>query len=161
MVKDRAAVAGVGASFASENRAALGLALSTVGELMASNVVTLDAAQTRREASALFAVRRFRHLPVTEGRRLIGILADRDVFGLLAERPDAGATAVSAVMNPDPITIGPDASVASAISVLLHRRIHCLPVVTDDRILEGLLTTTDVLRALYALQTWLERAAGR
>jgi CBS domain-containing protein len=49
------------------------------------------------------------------------------------------------------------------MSVILHRRINCLPVVADDLTLEGIVTTTDLLRALYALQAWLERppAAAR
>jgi CBS domain-containing protein len=159
-VDDPAAVTAIGARLASENRGALERALSSVGQLMASEVVTLQSEQTVQEAAQLFAVRRFRHLLVTEGSRLVGVVSDRDVFRFLAGHPDGQGMPVSAVMTRNPITLGRDASVASAMSVILHKRIDCVPVVTDDLTLEGIVTTTDLLRALYALQTWLERRSA-
>jgi CBS domain-containing protein len=151
------ALAQARAQLGSENQSALRLALSSVGELMARDVVTLQPAQSLQEAIALFGTRRFRHLVVTDGKTLVGVLSDRDVFRFLAQNPAAKDTPVSAVMTRKPFTVRADATVADAISQILHNRINCLPVVDAYGALEGILTTTDLLRALYALQQWLER----
>jgi CBS domain-containing protein len=156
-------LAQVRARLGSENQSALRLALSSVGELMARDVVSLRPTQSLQDAITLFASRRFRHLLVMEGRTLLGVVSDRDVFRFLAQNPAAKDTPVSAVMSQKALTVRPDATVADAISQILHNRINCLPVVDEQGLVEGILTTTDLLRALYALQQWLERyprAAG-
>jgi acetoin utilization protein AcuB len=151
------ALAEVRARLGNENQSALRLALSSVGELMATEVVTLQPTQSVQEAIALFGARRFRHVLVTEGKTLVGVVSDRDVYRFLAQNPTSKDTPVSAVMTRKPLTVRRDATVADAISQILHNRINCLPVVADGGTVEGILTTTDLLRALYALQQWLER----
>jgi CBS domain-containing protein len=47
------------------------------------------------------------------------------------------------VMTPDPITIGPDATLAEAIQCLRANQIHGLPVVDDGRIV-GIITDRDL-----------------
>jgi acetoin utilization protein AcuB len=161
---DDATLTEVQARLGNENRTALELALSNVGELMARDVVSLRGGQTVQEAITLFGARLFRHILVIDDGRLAGVVSDRDVFRFLAENPQSKDSPVSAVMTRNPITVQREASVASAINLILRKRINCLPVVTEDRTVEGILTTTDLLRALYALQYWLESCpavAGR
>ena len=152
-----ATLAEVRARLGDENRTALEQALSSVGDLMARNVVSLKREQSMQEAITLFGARRFRHVLVTDGGRLAGVVSDRDVFRFLAQNPTSKDTPVSSVMTRNPVTVRRNASVADAISLILHRRINCLPVVTEDQTVEGILTTTDLLRALYTLQFCLER----
>jgi CBS domain-containing protein len=45
------------------------------------------------------------------------------------------------------VTIGPDAPVEDAVALMIDRKIGCLPVVADDKLV-GLLSETDCLRYL-------------
>ena len=50
-----------------------------VREIMTSDVVTVDPAQSVEQCMALVTQRRIRHLPVCEGERLIGVLSIGDL----------------------------------------------------------------------------------
>jgi len=144
---------------ADEDRSALQRALSAVRDLMTKEVVTLESGQPVQEAIDLFAERQFRHLLVADGGVLAGVLSDRDVLRCLV-RNGARDAPVSSIMTRAAITTGRNASISEAIRLIIHNRINCLPVVTGEGAVQGILTTTDLLRALFALQYWLERRAG-
>lgn len=139
-----------------EDHFALQRALVDVRMLMTREVVTLDVGAPVRDAIHLFSSKQFRHLLVADGTRLTGVLSDRDVLRALLRSPDAGNATVATVMTQDPIMIGPDAPISEAIHLLTSNRINCLPVVEGDRQVQGILTTTDLLNALFALQRWIE-----
>ena len=50
-----------------------------VREIMTAKVVTVQPSQTLEDCMALMTSRRVRHLPVTEGERLIGVLSIGDL----------------------------------------------------------------------------------
>ncbi|MBW3604800.1 MAG: CBS domain-containing protein [Actinobacteria bacterium] len=50
-------------------------------------------------------------------------------------------------MSPDPVTVGPDTTVAEVRRLLVSRRISALPVVDVDHRLVGVLSTVDCLLA--------------
>jgi len=54
---------------------------------------------------------------------------------------------VSDVMTPDPITIGPDATVEDAATALHEHQVSRLPVVDEGRLV-GIVARTDILRAI-------------
>lgn len=97
---------------------------------------------TVEEARALLRRYGFRHLPVVDRDRLVGVISDRDVA--------AGASpaeAIDTVMSRSPHVIQASDSVAAAARTLLSRRISALPVLEGDALV-GMLTTTDCLLAL-------------
>jgi CBS domain-containing protein len=51
-----------------------------VNEIMTSNVVTLEASHPLEECMSLMIEKNFRHMPVCEGKELLGILSVRDVL---------------------------------------------------------------------------------
>ena len=55
------------------------------------------------------------------------------------------------IMTRDPITIGPDDTVSEAVSLLLARRISCLPVVDSEQVVRGIVTWRDCLQHLLNL----------
>jgi CBS domain-containing protein len=51
-----------------------------VREIMTSNVVTMEASHPLEECMSLMIEKNFRHMPVCEGKELLGILSVRDVL---------------------------------------------------------------------------------
>jgi CBS domain-containing protein len=62
--------------------------MTTVGEIASTDLVTVEPEQSLEEALELMARRQLRRLPVVEGEKLVGIVAQADV----ARSADARAT---------------------------------------------------------------------
>jgi CBS domain-containing protein len=62
-----------------------GRELSTpVSEVMSKDLVTVDPSTTLRDAARIMADRWIRHLPVIDHDRLVGVVSQRDLAGVLA-----------------------------------------------------------------------------
>jgi CBS domain-containing protein len=107
------------------------------------------------------AYTRVRHVPVLENGALVGILSERDFIRGLGGGQGQASTVRSAMHAP--VTwIGPDEPIVSALSLMVSRKLGCLPVMSSEG-LAGMLTTTDLLRQqLYsAFQRTPEAAEER
>jgi CBS domain-containing protein len=85
--------------------------LIKVAERMSVAPTMVNLSDTLVAARALMEAERFRHLPVVDAGRLVGIITAGDVCkheGAL-ER-----TKVQAAMTPSPVVVGPEASVEEA-----------------------------------------------
>ena len=128
-----------------------------VRDLMQCEVVTLGMTDALDLADDIMRLGRIRHLPVVLGDALVGIVSQRDLFraaasSLLqlrrkAEQQWLASIPVVTVMTPTVVTIGPDASIRSAVELMLAHRIGCLAVVEDGKLI-GLLSETDCMRHL-------------
>ncbi|HEY0714104.1 MAG TPA: CBS domain-containing protein [Polyangia bacterium] len=122
----------------------------------AGSVLTVGPKETLGLATQLMVWSGIRHLPVVRDKAVIGILTEKDILRRSAEVSPRVATQqyVEDVMTAPALTVGPDEPVVNAITLIISRRIGCLPVV-DGNDLVGIITTTDVLR--NDLETALER----
>ena len=59
-----------------------------VGEVMTTKVVTIDPDRTAAECMVLMTAGRFRHLPVVEGGRLVGLVSIGDVVRAVVEEQE-------------------------------------------------------------------------
>ena len=104
---------------------------------------TLGWDATLDEAIALCRSRGVRHVPVLQGAHLVGVLSDRDLRRAHgAGRPPAKP--VDEILTWDVRTIEPAAPLGAAARKLLEHGISSLPV-TEDEILVGMLTVSDLL----------------
>lgn len=127
-----------------------------VRDAMTTKVCTISMDSTLRDVQKLFEKAGFHHLIVTEQRRVVGVISDRDLLchispfvGKLAERTQDVASLerrVHQVMSREPRTIGPDEPVAVAGRLMLEHRFGCLPVVDENRRPIGIITIRDVAR---------------
>ncbi len=124
-----------------------------VREMMRSPVTTIQAGARLQEAGDLLFAMGFRHLPVLDGERLVGVLTDRDLrwaTSSLCPKPlDLGAPVETAMASP-PITADPMDPVEDAARIMREHKIGCLPVM-DGPDLVGILTGMDILDTLILL----------
>jgi acetoin utilization protein AcuB len=128
-----------------------------VRDIMRQALVTISPDASMRTAIELMRSREVRHLLVTEGEQLLGMLTDRDVrhaafLPLLARHLpwDAQRLAVPRVrdiMTWSVVTVGPEADLDRAALLMFERRIGSLPVTEDGRVV-GILTERDVFGTL-------------
>jgi CBS domain-containing membrane protein len=133
---------------------------SRVKDLMATEVTSLKRNEKLSLADDLMNLGRIRHLPVLDddGETLVGIVSQRDLFrGALAQAIGYGQHArrklldtlqVKDVMTTDVTTTTPETSLVEAARVLMERKIGCLPVLENGRLV-GILTEGDFV-ALFA-----------
>jgi len=131
----------------------------TLRQIMTPHVITVSMDDSLRAVRQLFDEHRFHHLLVVEGRKLIGVISDRDLFRHLSpflghdlsERSQDLATLnqrAHQIMTRKPISASPDTTVQEAIATILEHRISCLPVVDENSHPVGIITWRDILKTL-------------
>jgi CBS domain-containing protein len=129
-----------------------------VEEFMTTDLFSVDPEEPVSLVAHLMEWKRVRHMPVEDrSGRLVGLLSCFDVMRQYGERDedDGSAAAVRAVMDPNPVTVSPEASMFDAINLLRTNDIDCLPVVKDQRLI-GIVTEHDFIHIAARL---LEAAA--
>jgi len=112
------------------------------------------------EAVRLMKEGRIRHLPVLDGgRRLVGIVTDRDLRHHLFEPrvfKEIGSVSVDALLKAVPVreimsapvtTVGPADPLETAARCMLEDKVGSLPVVEHGRVV-GIVTETDLLQRI-------------
>ena len=113
-----------------------------------ADVVTVTADTPVTEALAVLGEHNIGALVVTaEGRRIVGILSERDVVRALAqEGPSALQRTVQELMTTEVTTCGQQATVDELMTVMTEQRIRHIPVVDDDAALTGIVSIGDVVK---------------
>jgi CBS domain-containing protein len=135
---------------------------SCVADVMTRSTITLSPHHSFSEAVTLMADRHFRHIVVVDtGGQVVGVISDRDILRGLARTPHWQSKDVSQIMTREPMTVKPETSLSVAVSKLLAKRINCLPVVTDDGRICGILTSTDLLKSYQKTLASSERTSSQ
>jgi CBS domain-containing membrane protein len=127
-----------------------------VKDVMSRDVHTVKRNDELAIADALMKQERVRHLPVLdEDGRVCAVVSQRDLFrgtllralgyGVRAEELMLRQVAVKDAMSSEIQTTTPDTLVADAARLMIERRIGCLPVIENDRLV-GIVTETDFVR---------------
>jgi CBS domain-containing protein len=129
----------------------------SVREYMASPVTSLPSSARLLDAGLLLRAGHFRHIPIIDDGKLVGILSDRDIqrctpsmlTRVSAEEYNAifEDTLVARVMTRDPQHVSPDAPLHVAAALLRSSKLGCLPVVENGQVI-GIITKDDMLAAL-------------
>ncbi|GAB3679941.1 hypothetical protein GCM10028857_01950 [Salinarchaeum chitinilyticum] len=115
----------------------------TVRDVMVDAVATVSPDASIRDAADRMADRDVGSLVVTDDGETVGILTQSDVIDVIAAGSDPSATTVATCMAAPPVTIGPDADVVAAATLLARGGFKRLPVVEDGTLL-GIVTVTDL-----------------
>jgi acetoin utilization protein AcuB len=128
---------------------------------MSKPVVTVDVKDSMQDAMDLLKEKRIRRLAVTDKGRLAGIITDRDLKRASASDATSldihellyllSKIKVESIMTRDPITVPEDFTIEETAEVLLEHKISGLLVVDGRRALVGMITQSDIFRALISL----------
>lgn len=131
-----------------------------IRDLMTRELQTLGPDASAIEALNICREKGVRHIPVLEDGRLVGIVSDRDLSDASppegeADREDVlRGKRVGDIMAGEVVTTHPQDPVGYAAKEMYERKINALPVVAEEdgkQELVGIVTSTDVLRALVTL----------
>ena len=127
-----------------------------VRDVMSHDVHTVKRNDKLAIADALMKQERVRHLPVLdEDGKVCAVVSQRDLFrgallralgyGSRAEELMLKQVAVKEAMSAEIQTTAPDTPVADAARLMIERKIGCLPVIENGRLV-GIVTETDFVR---------------
>ncbi len=132
------------------------VASPSVGDLMRSQVITIEPGESLASAYALMRTHRIRHLPVTMDQgRLVGLVTHRDLLAASSSSLTAsedkrvrllGLARAVDVMETHVAVADASTPAADAGERMMRHKIGCLPVVGADGRLAGIVTEEDFLR---------------
>jgi CBS domain-containing membrane protein len=130
-----------------------------VADIMTRKIMTLKADDDLALADSILALGRYRHLPVEENGRLLGLITHRDLLRIWADRGAIDGRTVSAgeIMTRDVTTVTPETPVAEAAQLICENKFGCLPVVEKGRLV-GIVTEADFVELAAELSVSAEPA---
>lgn len=129
-----------------------------VSTIMSVKMITLKKDDDLEKAELLFKKHNIRHIPVVEGKTIIGMLSYTDLLRIsFADAVDESETEIESlvynmftieqVMAKNVVVVSSDTSIKDVAKILSKKEFHALPVV-DDGSLVGIVTTTDLINFL-------------
>ncbi|MRW94397.1 CBS domain-containing protein [Duganella sp. FT80W] len=129
-----------------------------VKDIMSRDVVTVGLDDTLALVKEIFDHSKFHHLLALEKGELLGVVSDRDLFKALS--PNLGTNVetykdaatlnkrVHQIMSRKPKILRDDATVDDAIDLFNQHAVSCIPILSQDDRLVGILSWRDILRNL-------------
>ena len=128
-----------------------------ITHIMSTDVVSVHPKQTLWEVKELFEKQNIRHVPVLNGKEIVGIVSLTDLmrvtYGVAKEDIDQNQAVYQSVfaeeaMTPSPDVVSDEATIRDVAELLVNKGFHAVPVVSQAGELKGLVTTTDLIRYL-------------
>jgi CBS domain-containing protein len=132
-----------------------------ISHIMTKNVHTVNISDDLHEAIEIVKKNHIRHLPVLEGKEVVGIISRTDInrltFSSLFDNQEGADEAIlemlsiPQVMTQKPRTVDASLSIREVAEILATEEYHALPVIENGE-LAGIVTTTDVIK--YMLEQY-------
>ncbi|WP_419868675.1 CBS domain-containing protein [Chryseobacterium sp. CT-SW4] len=124
-----------------------------VSQIMSTKLITLNTTNTLYDAEKLLKENNLRHLPVVDGKKLIGIISLSDLLKIsYTDVTDSDEVetvvyetyTIPQIMAKTLVTTPPSANIKEVTELLSKHSFHSVPVVENGE-LKGIVTTTDLL----------------
>ena len=116
-----------------------------VRDIMKTDVVSMPASRSVQEAAKEMASRSISCIVITEQKKPIGIVTERDlVRRIIAKGKLPEDFELKDIMTKNPITVKPDASIVDAARMMKRNKIRRFPII-EKGFLVGIITETDIL----------------
>jgi CBS domain-containing protein len=125
-----------------------------ISNVMTAHPVCLHPSNAIKYADTLFQSHRFRHLPVVDQGKLVGIITKSDLYSFQRGFETGSNNRVTVqlktgqvkdIMTPQPVTLAPNAPVRDAMLEFSKNDFHAIPIVDGDQVV-GIFTTIDLIR---------------
>ena len=127
-----------------------------IASIMTRKVVTVGVDDPIQTICEVFNNFEFHHIPVVEDWKLVGVISDLDLLKAVnpsldtsSEKKNGAITLdkkAHEIMSRNLITVDVETSVEKASDLLLENYISCLPVLSSQGIVEGIVTWKDILK---------------
>jgi CBS domain-containing protein len=112
--------------------------------------LTIAPEATVQDALEIMASKRISSLPVMRGTDLVGILSERDyIRRAVPKRVAPWDIRVREIMTETVVCVTPNHTIRDCMELMMSHRFRHLPVV-DGKLLVGMISISDLLRALKA-----------
>lgn len=125
--------------------------LDPISHVMTTNVKTVQINQKMSEVLRILSENQIHHVPVIDGRKLVGIISTTDIIRLNITVSTADGWSIERVMKKNLVTIEIRDTVRKAAQLMSDGIFHSLPVIDKDGHLVGIITSTDLIRYLVKL----------
>lgn len=136
-----------------------------VKDVMTSEVIAIDKDVNASDAAKLMKEKKVGGILVKKDGKVVGILTERDlVRRVIAEDKDPADVKVSEIMSKPVVVIKEDADLETAVEAMVKNGIRRLPVISKNKMLVGIVTATDLAKALaveYKLENMFFNALAR
>jgi CBS domain-containing protein len=106
----------------------------TVKEIMSTNTVTATTQDNIYECAVLMKQHDIGFVPIVEGRKLVGVVTDRDLVVRGYAEKHSGSTSVTEVMTKDIRTVPSSMTVDECARLMADNQIRRLPVVEEGEL---------------------------
>ncbi len=129
-----------------------------ISKILTRDVATTHTSQKVSDVRKMLTTEGFHHVPVVSGKKLLGMISASDILGISVEGVGSDDRSMDAyldhqfsiekLMRTGLTTLAPSSTIADAADALSDGSFHAVPVVDGDGNLEGLVTSTDLIRFL-------------
>jgi CBS domain-containing protein len=116
-----------------------------VSEIMSKDLVTVGPEYNVADVASLMRSKRIGSVIVLEDDRVLGILTERDILGVVGSGEDPKNVAAHEALTDDLVTIGPDAPVEEAAEEMVRAGVRHLPVISEQDLI-GIVSMRDLVR---------------
>ena len=131
---------------------------ASVKEIMSTNLKSLSLHNgTIENAKSIMEENGFRHLPITNGNELAGIISLTDIKRIsygsnygqegTVDKAIFDSLSLNQVMIHNPTSISPQTTIKEAAEIISANEFNALPVLEDSKLI-GILTSTDLINYL-------------
>jgi CBS domain-containing protein len=123
-----------------------------LSDIMSADCQTVSPQDNIFEAAVLMKQHDIGIVPVVEGRKLIGVITDRDLVVRGYAEKHSGSTSVMEVLTKNVRTAPPDMSVDDAVQLMASEQIRRLPIVENGE-LKGIVSIGDMaMREIFVTE---------
>jgi CBS domain-containing membrane protein len=131
-------------------------------DLMTRELLTIGPDDVLESLEGQMTAFQFRHLPVVEGKKLVGLISHSDLLRLSSSMLSTSAPEENALLHRLPasrimqrelVTVRPSEPLANIAALMWQSRVGCVPVTEDDGTLVGIITEGDFVRLAYHFLT--------
>ncbi len=139
-----------------------------VRKKMKKDLITVTKDERMIVAKKILKDKNIRHLPVVDGKKLIGLVTNMDIRKAEASPATSleirelhyllDKLTVGEIMTRNVITVSPDVSIEEAAILLHDNKIGCLPVVEDGNLV-GIISENDIMEILIDVMGMKEKGS--